>query len=119
GARLDDAARAAYGRRLTELREEIEEAREFRDDERAARAQEEIDALAHELKGAIGLAGRARRAASSVERARIAATRALRLELREIAGNDPTLGKLLSTTIKTGTVCAYLPDDRFPVSWRL
>ena len=119
GALLDDAARAAYGRRLTELRDEMDEAREFKDDERAARAQEEIDSLAHQLKGAIGLAGRTRRAASSGERARIAVTQALRLALSKIAGNDVTLGKLLSTTIKTGAVCSYLPDDRFPLSWRL
>jgi tetratricopeptide (TPR) repeat protein len=119
GAQLDDAARAAYGRRLTELHDEIDEAHEFKDDERAARAQEEIDALGRELKGAIGLAGRTRRAASSGERARIAVTQALRLAISKIAGNDATLGKLLSTTIKTGTVCSYVPDDRFPVSWRL
>src|SRR5262249_4190843 len=93
GALLDDAARAAYGRRLTELREEIDEAREFKDDERAAKAQEEIDALAHELKGAVGLAGRTRRAASSSERARIAVTQPLRLALSKIAGNDASLGK--------------------------
>ncbi len=119
GAMLDDAARAAYGRRLTELRDEIDEAREFKDNERAVRAQEEIDALGRELKGAIGLAGRDRRAASSTERARIAVTKAIRLSLNKIAENDASLGKLLSTTIKTGTVCAYIPDDRFPVSWRL
>ena len=119
GAMLDDAARAAYGRRLTELREEIDEAREFKDNERAAKAQEEIDALGRELKGAIGLAGRDRRAASSTERARIAVTKAIRLSLNKIAENDASLGRLLSTTIKTGTVCAYVPDDRFPVSWRL
>jgi hypothetical protein len=119
GEVLDAQAKAAYERRLKELREELEEARELGEHERAENAQAEIEALAHELKGAIGLGGRRRRAASSTERARIAVTRAIRLALGKIADNNPTLGKLLSTTIKTGTVCSYVPDERFPVSWNL
>ncbi|HEY6394656.1 MAG TPA: hypothetical protein VIX12_04505 [Candidatus Binataceae bacterium] len=51
--------------------------------------------------------------------ARIAVTRAIRLVLDRIAEHDRALGKLIVTTIRTGTLCAYLPDDRFPVAWRL
>ncbi|MGC2304395.1 ATP-binding protein [Candidatus Binatus sp.] len=119
GEILDAQAKAAYQRRLSELEEEIEEAREFKDEERIAKAEDEREALGGELRGAIGLAGRDRRSASATERGRIAVTKAIRLSLTKIAENDASLGKLLSTTIKTGTVCAYLPDDRFPVSWRL
>ena len=119
GEILDAQAKAAYQRRLTELQEELEEAREFKDEERIAKAEDEKEALGRELRGAIGLAGRDRRSASATERGRIAVTKAIRLSLNKIAENDASLGKLLSTTIKTGTVCAYVPDDRFPVSWRL
>ena len=119
GEMLDAQAKAAYQRRLTELEDELEEARELGNEARAEKAEDEIVALGRELKGAIGLAGRDRRAASSTERARIAVTKAIRLSLNKIAENDASLGKLLSTTIKTGTVCAYVPDDRFPVTWRL
>jgi tetratricopeptide (TPR) repeat protein len=119
GEILDAQAKAAYQRRLTELEDEIEEAREFKDEERIAKAEDEIEALGRELRGAIGLAGRDRRAASSSERARIAVTKAIRLSLGKVAENNPALGKLLSTAIKTGTVCAYVPDDRFPITWRL
>jgi len=119
GEMLDAHAKAAYQRRLTELEEEIEEAREFKDEERIAKAEDEKEALGRELRGAIGLAGRDRRSASATERGRIAVTKAIRLSLNKIAENDASLGKLLSTTIKTGTVCAYVPDDRFPISWRL
>jgi tetratricopeptide (TPR) repeat protein len=119
GEMLDAQAKAAYQRRLTELEDELEEARELGNEARAEKAEDEIEALGRELKGAIGLAGRDRRAASSTERARIAVTKAIRLSLGKVAENNPTLGKLLSTTIKTGTVCAYVPDDRFPVTWRL
>src|SRR5208282_1035407 len=119
GEMLDAQAKAAYKRRLDELEEELEEARELRNDERIAKAEDEMEALGRELKGAIGLAGRDRRAASSTERARIAVTKAIRLSLTKIAENDASLGKLLFATIKTGTFCAYVPDDRFPISWRL
>ena len=119
GEMLDAQAKAAYQRRLTELEDELEEARELGNEARAEKAEDEIEALGRELRGAIGLAGRDRRAASSTERARIAVTKAIRLSLNKIAENDASLGKLLSTTIKTGTVCAYVPDDRFPVTWRL
>jgi tetratricopeptide (TPR) repeat protein len=119
GETLDAQAKADYQRRLTELEEELEEAREFKDEERIAKAEDEKEALGRELRGAIGLAGRDRRSASATERGRIAVTKAIRLSLNKIAENDASLGKLLSTTIKTGTVCAYIPDYRFPVSWRL
>jgi tetratricopeptide (TPR) repeat protein len=119
GEILDAQAKAAYQRRLSELEDELEEAREFKNEELIAKAEDEKEALGRELRGAIGLAGRDRRSASATERGRIAVTKAIRLSLNKIAENDASLGKLLSTTIKTGTVCAYVPDARFPVSWRL
>jgi predicted P-loop ATPase len=116
---LDQQAKAEYQRRLQEIEDELEEAREFRNEELIAKAEEEKEAIAHELRRAIGLAGRDRKAASSAERARIAVTRAIRLALERISNQDRDLGKLLSTTIKTGSVCSYTPDERFSVSWRL
>jgi hypothetical protein len=100
---LDAQAKAAHQRRLTELEDELEEARELGNEARAEKAEDEIEALGRELKGAIGLAGRDRRAASSTKRARIAVTKAIRLSLGKVAENNPALGELLSTTIKTGT----------------
>jgi hypothetical protein len=119
GEMLDQQAKAEYQRRLQEIEDELEEAREFRNEELIAKAEEEKEAIAHELRRAIGLAGRDRKAASSAERARIAVTRAIRLALERISNQDRDLGKLLSTTIKTGSVCSYTPDERFSVSWRL
>ena len=53
---LDAQAKAAYQRRLTELEDELEEARELGNEARAEKAEDEIEALGRELKGAIGLA---------------------------------------------------------------
>jgi tetratricopeptide (TPR) repeat protein len=119
GEMLDAQAKASYKRRLQQLEDELEEARELGNEERIAKIEDEKDALAHELRRAVGLGGRDRLAASSTERARAAVTRAIRLALERISQHDRDLGRLLSTTIKTGVVCSYVPDDRFPVSWRL
>jgi hypothetical protein len=39
--------------------------------------------------------------------------------IRKIIANDPSLGRYLATTVKTGTFCSYVPDPRMVVSWEL
>jgi hypothetical protein len=119
GEMLDTQAKADYQRRLSELEDELEEARELGNEERIAKAEDEKEALAREIRRAVGLGGRDRRAASSAERARVAVTRAIRLALERISEQNRDLGRLLSARIKTGAVCLYLPDEGLPVSWRL
>jgi hypothetical protein len=58
GEMLDEQAKVAYKRRLSELREELEEAKELGNVERAEQAEVEIDALTKELSRAVGLGGR-------------------------------------------------------------
>ncbi|MGH2577431.1 MAG: hypothetical protein ACRDG9_06735, partial [Actinomycetota bacterium] len=115
GEILDPQAKAAYRRRLEELQDELEEA----DPERAARARDEMDFLAHELAGAVGLAGRDRRAPSEVERARVNVTKAIKAALARIGDQSPALARHLASTIRTGTFCSYVPDPRLPATWKL
>jgi tetratricopeptide (TPR) repeat protein len=117
GPVLDASAKASYRERLEDLRVEIEEAESFNDPERAARAREEMDFIARELAGAIGLGGRDRQAGSNVERARVNATRAIRGAIKRILDYDENLGHELDATVKTGTFCAYEPDPRRPIKW--
>jgi len=119
GVALDAQAKAEYRARLEDLRADIEEAEAFNDPERAARAREEMEFIGQELSSAVGLGGRDRRAASAAERARVNVTRALKREIRRIADQDERLGRELSTTVRTGTFCAYEPDPRDPVQWRV
>ncbi len=119
GAALDAEAKADYRRRLQDLREDIEEAEEFNDPERAARAREEYEFIAQELAGAVGLGGRDRPASSDAERARVNATRALRKTLARVQEHDEVLGRLLDRAIRTGTFCAYEPDPERPVEWKV
>ena len=119
GPILDPAAKDAYRRRLDDLGEDLEEARGNNDLGRAARAEEEIDALTDQLVSALGVGGRDRRAVSQSERARVAATRNLRGVIRRAADVHPSLGRHLEMTIHTGTYCSYRPDPRLPVEWTI
>jgi hypothetical protein len=119
GPVLDTAAKAAYRRRLEELREEAEQAESFNDPERAAKAKDEIDVLTQALASAVGFGGRDRKSASNAERARVAVTKAIRATLKRINELDTDLGQELGATIRTGTFCAYEPDRRQPVTWRV
>jgi hypothetical protein len=119
GPSLDEEAKGAYRARLAELSEEAAEAESWNDTERAVRARAEMEALAHELTGAIGLGGRTRVAGAPAERARISVTRAIRASLSRIAEQHPALGKHFEATIRTGTFCAYTPDPRIPIAWQL
>jgi tetratricopeptide (TPR) repeat protein len=114
---LDRQARESYRTRLAELEEEIEEARAWADPERAARAEEERDAIIGELGAAMGLGGRSRKTATAAERARVNATRAIRAALDRIAEHDRSLGDHLAATVSTGLYCSYRPDPRAPVAW--
>jgi len=117
GEMLDDQAKVAYRRRLSELREEFEDAKELGNVERAERAEDKIDALTRELSRAVGLGGRNRRAASASERARQTITKSIKSVLDRIAQSDATLAEIFSRCIKTGTFCSYQPDADFPIAW--
>jgi hypothetical protein len=114
GELLDAQAKAAYARRLEDLREELEEARGFNDMGRAERAREEMEFLTCELSRAIGLRGRHRRAGSRAERARVNVTRAISLALHKIAEWHPRLHSYLEEAVKTGTFCVYAPPSMVP-----
>src|SRR5260221_7482256 len=117
GEMLDEQAKSAYRRRLSELREELEEANEFGNTERAEKAEAEIDALRSELSRAVGLGGRDRRAGSASERARQSVTKTIKSVLERIAQSDAAVGEVFSRCIRTGTFCSYQPDPVSPIVW--
>jgi tetratricopeptide (TPR) repeat protein len=107
---LDESARAAYQRRIAELRAEIEDADVDADLERSARARLELDAVIEELGRATGLHGRARSFDDDSERARTAVQKAIRRAIAAVTDADPLLGRQLERSIVTGVRCAYLPE---------
>ena len=119
GPLLDAQAKAAYRRRLEDLRAEVADAEELGHADRAASAQEEIDALAHELARAVGLGGRDRPTGTAAERARVNVSRAIRAAISRIAEGAPSLGHHLSTSVRTGVYCVYTPDPAATPAWQL
>ena len=109
--------RSAYRRRLSDLREELEEAKGAGNVERAEQAEQEIDALTRELSRAVGLGGRNRKAASASERARQSIGKTIKAVLDRIAQSDAALGDILSRCIRTGYFCSYQTDPDFPIAW--
>jgi pimeloyl-ACP methyl ester carboxylesterase len=106
GEMLDGQAKAAYKKRVAELREQLEEARELNQLELVDRLEDEIETLGRELSRAVGLGGRDRRAASASERARINVTRAIKIALERIAEHNPALATLLTHSIRPGRSAA-------------
>ncbi len=115
GEVLDAQAKATYRRHLAELREELAEAETCNDIGRVESVRAEIEALVDQLREATGLGGRSRRAASNVNRVRVAVTRRIRAAIAQIEKHHPPLGAHLAATIHTGYFCSYGPGG---VPWR-
>jgi non-specific serine/threonine protein kinase len=118
GPLLDERAKASYRARLRELEDDLNEATEWADPGRAASVRAEMDFLADELAGAVGLGGRDRKAGSAAERARVNVTRAVHAAIGRIRKHSTALADHLDATVHTGTFCSYTPDPRSPVSWQ-
>lgn len=112
----DPRARAAYRRRLGELREELEEAERFNDPARAARAKVELEQVTEQLGKAYGL-GAARRSSEPMERARKAVANRIRLVQQRLRREHPELARHLALTLRIGTFCSYRPER--PPEWDL
>lgn len=115
---LDTQAKAEYKSRIHDLRQELEEAERFNDPVRAAKAQDEINAIARHLASAVGLGGRDRKTSSEAERARCAVTKRIKQAIQKIADSIPALGHHLTARIKTGYFCSYTPHPDRPVAWK-
>ncbi|MBV8360181.1 MAG: AAA family ATPase, partial [Deltaproteobacteria bacterium] len=114
GEILDAQAKREYRRRLGELRAELAELRERGDTVRGEEVEAEIDFIQRQLVHAVGLGGRARRARSPAERARLNVTRAIKSALRKVAEQNRDLGELLESSVKTGLFCVYAPPPGSP-----
>ena len=119
GAVLDEQAKKEYRERLDQLAAELQEARDWRDPERAARLEEEIDVVTSELAQAVGLGGRDRTFSSPAERARISVTKAIRTAIKLIGNECPALAAHLEESIQTGRFCAYATPGAAPPRWSL
>ena len=119
GTVLDEQAKQEYRDRLEQLAGELQEARDWRDPERVARLEEEIDVVTQELAQAVGLGGRDRTFSSPAERARISVTKAIRTAIKLIGNQCPALATHLEESIQTGRFCSYATPGAAPPRWSL
>jgi tetratricopeptide (TPR) repeat protein len=119
GPMLDAEAKAMYRARVDQLRDDVREADEWGDSERAARAREEMEAIAHEIGAGIGLGGRDRAGPSVADRARVNITRMIKRAIEAIGAHDAALARHLTDSIRRGTFCSYEPDPARPLAWEL
>jgi tetratricopeptide (TPR) repeat protein len=117
GPLSDGRARAAYRRRIEDLRADVEEQLAAGQLDAAEATQVELDQLVVQLAAAFGLGGRDRRAGSAVERARVNVTRAVRAAIGKVGDALPEAGGVLDRRVRTGTYCAYEPDPVDEVRW--
>ncbi|MDQ4097714.1 MAG: AAA family ATPase [Actinomycetota bacterium] len=117
-SRLDRRAVAEYRTRLVELEQEVAEAEEAADLERAARLRAERDFLIDELSGAFGIGGRARPGVGDVDdRLRKAVSARIREALRRLDDVHPAAARHLRHSVRTGLWCAYRPER--PTVWHV
>jgi len=117
GEVLDARARAAYRRRVEQLRAEADEALAAGQLDAAEAKQAELDELVTQLARSFGLGGRERRAASAAERARLNVTRALRAAISRLADAMPGAGAVLDRRVRTGLYCAFEPNAADEFRW--
>ena len=119
GPALDSQAKRAYRVRIADLREEIDEADDMNDPDRASRARWELDALLEELSRAVGLSGRDRPQGATDERARVNVTRSIKRAIAAVAAVAPELGAHLEVSLRTGRQCRYQPDPAVGLTWEV
>lgn len=100
--------------RLGSLREELEQAEEWEDSERAERLRDEIQREARGVVSSYGL-DPAERAEGTRERVRKAVTGRIRDTIKRIRAVSEGLGAHLENSIRTGILCCYEPER--PESW--
>jgi hypothetical protein len=112
---IDEEAREQYSRRLTKLKQDLENAEECGNSEHAAEIKEEIRSIVEQIKGATALGGRRRRFDSTTERSRKAVSTTLGNALQKLAKTHEPLHRHLSLCLKTGSTLSYEPDS--PILW--
>jgi hypothetical protein len=117
GPQLDREALRQYRKRLAELDLELVDAEAAHDASRHAKRTAERAALIKELARATGLGGKARRAGSPTEKARLNVTRTIRHAITYLSTAHPELGAHLGSSIVTGVSCSYEP--RTNVVWTI
>ena len=114
---IDATAKLNYQDRIRELQLEMDDAEIMNNSTLLLSLREEYEFLLDHISSSMGLAGKARKVGSSVEKARSAITWRIRSTIKKIEKSHPDLADHLSRSIKTGTYCSYKPE--VSIDWKL
>jgi hypothetical protein len=67
----------------------------------------------------LGIDGPSHGTAANAEQSRVAITKRIKATVKKIREHHPSLGHHLTTCIKTGHFCAYIPNPAQPIPWVL
>jgi tetratricopeptide (TPR) repeat protein len=114
---FDDKAKRSYQRRIQELEEQLLTVDHDLNPEKKRTLVEEYDQLMDHLSVSLGLGGRTRVTSDTMDRARSAVTWRIRKAIKKIEAVNPSLGKHLSNSVKTGLFCSYHPE--LSMDWQI
>jgi tetratricopeptide (TPR) repeat protein len=113
--RPDPEARAAYRRRVEDLRAELADAEAGNDLGMTVRLRDELEALGAELAVAYGFGNASLRSQGPADRVRKAVTKCIREDIARIGRHHESLARHLANAVRTGTFCVYIPER--PTVW--
>jgi len=109
GQCIDSVAIKAYKSRIDELKDLIEDAREFDDIESIENYEDEYDAILSELRRSTNLKGMPKIDKSDNRRVSQTVSKSIKNAINEIIKQSPGLAKYLTNYISTGNKCEYKP----------
>jgi len=118
-ALLDATAKASYRERISDLREDLSEAEDNNDFERATRIRGELDLIVDELRRTVGIGGNSRTTTTDAERARVAVRKAITATLDRLAEHDAAFAQHLRIHVRTGIYCHYEVDPTSAIEWNV
>jgi len=108
---IDAEAKRQYQQKIRDIQKDISEAEEYNDYARSAQLHMAYEEVLSHLSKSLGLRGVPREKGNTVEKARSAITWRIRNSISKIEKVNAPLGKHFSNSIKTGTFCAYSPEQ--------
>jgi hypothetical protein len=105
--RLDAKAVQQYKNRALEIKREIDDARELRDNAKIEKLIQDLEFIKAQLSADTGLRGKPRKFADDNEKARICVTNSIQRALQKIEETAPKTASHLRSNISTGTSLMY------------
>jgi len=113
---IDNKALSQYRQKITELKDDIEEAQEFNDIETESSLREALDFIQAEIYKNTSNSGKPKNINAAEKKVKDAVSRNIRNAISKLHAKYPELASHLTAHISTGKECTYSPDKK--VHWK-